>query len=119
MALIDRRIKLCPNPDCKEHKKTKFKVENQFCSSCGASLVLACKKCGARIEDLGPKHTICANCEAKKQDDLDHAKEMAKTVAKGAAGAAVFAAYAATKIVPGLPQEIPNALKEVANTIRN
>lgn len=64
-----------------------------YCSNCGSELVFVCKKCGSRIEDEGPKHTICASCEAERQDHQDAVVEVAQKVAAGAG--AVGAATAA------------------------
>lgn len=70
----DRRSKGCPNPACGANQKMmKFKADDEFCSKCGTQLSFVCStsKCYSSIEDQGPKHRICASCEAKKADRKD------------------------------------------------
>ena len=70
----DRRSKGCPNPACGANQKMmKFKADDGVCPKCGTQLSFVCSssKCYSSIEDQGPKHRICASCEAKKADRKD------------------------------------------------
>ena len=85
---IDRRIKGCPNEACECHMKRKYKVDDQYCTKCGAPLIFVCAKCFCEIEDLGHKHTICKACEAKAQERKEHIKDTVKTKGAKAIGVA-------------------------------
>ena len=79
----DRRVKGCSNPECENHiKKVKLKATDEFCPKCGEPLVFVCKKCFSEIQDLGAEHTKCTHCmeeaQAKKEQTIDKAKDMAK-----------------------------------------
>lgn len=78
----DNRVKGCSNIDCERYsKKYKYKSTEQFCSLCGSKLILVCKECFRKIEDVDIKHKICASCEAKKEDNKENAlKNVAKVV---------------------------------------
>lgn len=65
----DKRVKGCTDPACiKAEKKTKFKVEENFCPICGAELVFVCTKCHGPLDDEGPNHKVCSGCEAASSD---------------------------------------------------
>ena len=88
--MVDKRKKGCPNQECVQHiMKKMMKPEYFHCPICGEPLIYVCSKCFDEIEDLGPKHTICRNCEIEAKQKRDEAVEKAKNGAKKAGGAAI------------------------------
>lgn len=118
MAYLDRRIKRCPNNNCKAFEKTNYGPDLQYCSACGSELVFVCKKCGKKIEDLGSKHTICASCEADRQDRLDRVADVAKGVATGVGAVATAAAAVAIK-APGVAKQALDYVPGIVDTIKS
>ena len=91
---MDTRKKACPNEKCDLYKKKKFPNTTNYCPNCGEKLVFVCKaiNCYKPIEDIGPKHSVCEECEAKRKDTKDSIIKGGKQVAAGA-GAIVVAAF--------------------------
>ena len=83
----DKRVKGCPNPNCpKAEGKTKYKSDDRYCVSCGNELVFVCAKCHGPLDDEGPKHRICAGCEAAAEDRKANGASMAKKASGFLAG---------------------------------
>lgn len=83
----DKRTKCCPNEICengRNRKKNKYGADSQYCDACGSELVLVCSKCLGPIADEGPKHKICATCEAKTADRNDKIKKIGGRIVVGA-----------------------------------
>lgn len=75
----DRRVKGCPNPECKMHlEEKKLAVDNYFCPKCGTELMLVCTSCFSEIEDISPNHRKCKYCEAESEAKKEKAKQVAK-----------------------------------------
>lgn len=83
---MDTRKKACPNEKCDLYKKKKFPNTTNYCPNCGEKLVFVCKaiNCYKPIEDIGPKHSICGECEAKRKDSIDSVLKGGKKVVVGA-----------------------------------
>lgn len=118
MAFLDRRIKRCPNSGCVAFERMKYGADVQFCGACGAELVFVCRKCGRKIEDRGPKHTICASCEAKRQDRIDTAIDITKNIATGV-GTVAAATAAVVVNAPGVAGQVAEHAVEFVDTIRS
>lgn len=117
--MADSRKKGCPNPRCKMNiKRVKQKSNVDYCPVCGERLVFVCSKCFCEIEDLGPKHKHCRNCEAIAADKKDKAKENVQKVA-GVAGAAVVSAVAfvGKKGLDAVKKEAGAAVSDAAKTL--
>ena len=68
MGKKDKRIKGCPDPGCERHvEHYKYKVDDQFCTLCGARLVYVCAKCFEEIEDSEDQRRYCYNCKPEKE----------------------------------------------------
>ena len=90
----DKRIKGCYNLECKRYRKEyKYEVTDNFCTICGTSLVFVCTECFEKIEDKGPEHRLCDECESKQQERRDARNQRVERVKEIAA--------AGVKIVPG------------------
>ncbi len=92
--MVDNRKKACPNVNCDTYKKKKYDVSVNYCPICGEKLIFVCKssKCFKPIEDKGPKHNICEECIAKREDMKAEVENKVKKVG-GAAVAAVGAVF--------------------------
>jgi len=107
----DRRVKGCPNEDCRMHStRKKFSSRFNYCPECGSELIFVCEKCFSEIEDLGPEHRKCRLCEAeeaaKKEKVKDTAKNAAMIVADVAPGKALeFGAGLAVAALGGAKKE--------------
>lgn len=95
MLRKDKRVKRCPNGGCgRNQNQFHFTSDDIYCTECKCGLVFACSKCGKKIEDEGPSHTLCERCKAEGNDKLAHFKG----VVFGAAGATAAAAFSAVRI---------------------
>lgn len=88
---MDTRKKACPNEKCDLYKKKKFPNTTNYCPNCGEKLVFVCKaiNCYKPIEDIGPKHSVCEECEAKRKDKIDNVVKGGKKVVGAAVGIVV------------------------------
>lgn len=114
----DKRIKVCPNLNCEcgiNIRKNKYTATDMYCKKCGSELVFVCSKClNAKIDDLGPDHKICAQCDAEIKDKNDVAKGYVKKVAGAAAGVGIVIAKAAkNEMVKEAAKEAGKIGKEV------
>lgn len=95
----DKRIKVCPNLNCEcgtNIRKNKYSATDMYCKKCGSELVFVCSRClNAKIDDLGPNHKICAQCDAEIKDKSDKAKGYAKKAVGAVAGVGVVVVNAA------------------------
>ena len=95
----DKRIKVCPNLNCEcgtNIRKNKYSATDMYCKKCGSELVFVCSRClNAKIDDLGPDHKICAQCDAEIKDKSDKAKGYAKKAVGAVAGVGVVVVNAA------------------------
>lgn len=88
----DKRVRGCSNPTCqKAQEKAKFKAEENYCPICGSELVFVCAKCHGPLDDEGPRHKICAGCEATVNDRREKMADGAKKVGGVIAGVACAA----------------------------
>ena len=117
MPLLDRRIKQCPNESCDKYKKAKYKPSDLFCASCGTELVFVCKKCGSKIVDEGPSHTLCDRCDAIKQDKRDKIVEIAKEVAATAGTIGTFL-IGLVNLPPEIKEKAQEVVKKGASLIK-
>lgn len=92
----DTRKKACPNIKCKTYKIKKYDSKINYCPECGTELIFVCKNrnCYRPIENLGPKHCYCKECEAIREDRRNKIKENAKK------GIVTAATVGATIITP-------------------
>ena len=92
----DRRIKMCPNEECINHKNRRyFLPEDIFCTICQDELVYACARCGRIFDSEGIDDTICDTCkeaiagkQAKRKAQMDKIGKHAGTAVKVAGVAA-------------------------------
>ncbi len=96
MALMhnDKRSKGCPNEGCARNaKKHLYKADEHYCVECGSKLVYVCRgrDCFRPLVSDDPSVTLCAHCQAKRDDRLQRARNTAAAVAGGAAGVAAGA----------------------------
>ena len=129
MANKDTRIKGCPNVNCECNKaKKQYKSDDMYCVKCGTKLVFACKKCFSKIEDRGPKHKICAACEAKKEDKVQRVLDVGEGAAKmvggaivgvGVKAAAEFVKAGEGEIIKGAKQGAKQVAKAAAGAVGN
>ena len=112
----DNRIKACSNDKCEcntADKAVYYKPSDLFCTKCGSKLVFVCKKCHKRIADEGPKHVICDNCQAKKDDWKDGVLDVGgKVVAGLGASAAVVAGIVAKAAESEVGRQMGTMAKE-------
>ena len=87
----DRRKKGCPDSNCEmNRKKHKYNSSDKYCIKCGSELVYVCSRCFAKIDDLGPDHKICANCELKDDALKDKVIGFGKKAFVGLGGVALL-----------------------------
>ena len=91
--MTDNRKKGCPNIECEQYEKVKMPAQYRKCPMCGTELVYVCAKpkCFNEIEDIGPKHRVCRDCEIEAQEKRDKVKNNLQGGAKKAAAAAAVA----------------------------
>lgn len=86
----DKRVKQCPNLGCgRNQKKFHFNADDIYCTECKCGLVFACSKCGRKIEDEGPSHTLCELCKASRDDRWANVEKAATALGGAAALAGV------------------------------
>lgn len=85
MAKKDKRIKGCPNTECKRHdNQYKYKPTDMFCTLCGSSLIFVCAECFKEIEDAPDMHRYCENCKAEKAQDGGRVPHAFRELGRGA-----------------------------------
>lgn len=111
----DKRVKSCPNlMNCERATaKVKYAPTDIYCSLCGSELVFVCKKCGKKIENLGPEHFQCAVCSAEK-DDLKNNREKRKQRNREKIGNVMSTAKGKTEQLANQAKESIDALGERA-----
>lgn len=105
--MADKRVKGCPNIECTEYKKTKYKSEDVYCKKCSSKLVLVCSKCWTPLAEDNPKKKICAKCEAKAEDRKERIIQKGKIVGQNA--------LAVLAVVPAIIKVAPEVLKKIAS----
>ena len=82
MSKKDKRIKICPNTHCPEHKgKGKYEDDDMFCKKCGMRLIYVCAICHKQIEDV-PGHRLCLDCESSQKDGGRKISQVTKEVGR-------------------------------------
>ncbi|MBQ6479030.1 MAG: hypothetical protein IJI44_06650 [Erysipelotrichaceae bacterium] len=104
--MSDKRVKGCPNENCKDYKKIRYKAEDRFCKSCGSELIFVCSKCWTPLADDDQKKKICAKCEAKREDRKENIINTAKKIGEGTV-AVIALVPTVLKTVPTLIEKIP------------
>ncbi len=90
---MDLRKKACTNENCKSYKLKKYSANINYCPECGTKLIYVCSShnCFKPLDISEPKHRICAECEAKRDDKMNQFKDFAATGVVGVAGIGVNA----------------------------
>ncbi len=93
---MDLRKKACTNENCKSYKLKKYSPNINYCPECGTKLIFVCSNhnCFKPLDMSEPKHHICAECQAKKDDQMAKIKEIG---AAGVAGVGVVVGKAFRK----------------------
>lgn len=100
MLRKDKRVKQCPNEGCgRNQKKFHFNADDIYCTECKCGLVLACAKCGRKIEDEGPAHRLCELCIATRSDRRTNLKKTAAELGLGVTAVASRAKTVAKAIL--------------------
>lgn len=96
-----KKIKGCLQDDCIAlKKKIVYRMDDNYCSKCGKSLYIVCKRCRKTVIDEKAESALCMRCQAevedKKQKRKDNAKKVGKATMGVATGVGSVASMAAT-----------------------
>lgn len=112
---MDTRKKACTNTECNTYCKKKYSSKINYCPECGSKLIFVCKsrKCFKPLDLSQESHEYCFECEVKRNDMIEKAKQAGKFVV---AGMIVPVANAAVKEGGNIAKV---AVKKVADGVIN
>ena len=95
-----KKNKGCLQDDCIAlKKKIVYRMDDIFCSKCGKSLYIVCKRCRKTVIEEKAESALCMRCQAevedKKQKRKDNAKKAVDTTMGVVAGVGAVAGMAA------------------------
>lgn len=110
---MDTRKKACPNVQCRTYKKRKYDAKTNYCPECGTELIYVCKSfnCYKPLDISDGNHSYCFECQAKRNDANDKAKDFVKNAA------GVVAGVGAVAVVEPLKNALGNVAKEIGSGI--
>lgn len=87
-----KKIKGCLQEDCVAlKKKIVYRMDDNFCSKCGKSLYIVCKRCRQTVIEEKATSVLCMRCQAAVDDKKQKRKDNAKKASETAMGVVVGA----------------------------
>lgn len=82
-----KKIKGCLQDDCIAlKKKIVYRMDDNFCSKCGKSLYIVCKRCRKTVIEEKAESALCMRCQAEVEDKKQKRKDNAKKAGDAAIG---------------------------------